>query len=143
MNKKNLKKIFFPLKTGRYRFFNRNETASSPLNPMVWGSLTPTLVTTVFSLYSRFTNLLFMLSNFMYICTPACTVPSNIANETMMNQVLLIGFFFQEFHRKILHCDHQSLIHRCFIRHKICLTELYFQYTYPLSNAGANAYPFD
>ena len=34
MNKKNLKKIFFPLKTGRYRFFNRNETASSPLNPM-------------------------------------------------------------------------------------------------------------
>ena len=34
MNKKNLKKIFFPLKTGRNRFFHKNETASSPLNPM-------------------------------------------------------------------------------------------------------------
>ena len=35
MNKKNLKKIFFPLKTGRNRFFVRNGTVSSPLNPMV------------------------------------------------------------------------------------------------------------
>ena len=35
MNKKNLKKIFFRLKTGRHRFFFRNGTVSSPLNPMV------------------------------------------------------------------------------------------------------------
>ena len=34
MNKKNLKKIFFPLRTGRNRFFYRNGTVSSPLNPM-------------------------------------------------------------------------------------------------------------
>ena len=35
MNKKNLKKIFFPLRTGRNRFFYRNGTVSSPLKPMV------------------------------------------------------------------------------------------------------------
>ena len=38
MNKKYLKKIFFPLKTGRNRFFYKNETASSPLNPMLLNS---------------------------------------------------------------------------------------------------------
>jgi len=36
MNKKNLKKIFFSLRTGRNRFFFRNGTASSPLNPMIY-----------------------------------------------------------------------------------------------------------
>ena len=35
MNKKNLKKIFFSLKTGRNRFCGRNERVSSPLNPML------------------------------------------------------------------------------------------------------------
>ena len=35
MNKKNLKKIIFPLITGRNRFCFRNESVSSPLNPMV------------------------------------------------------------------------------------------------------------
>ena len=35
MNKKNLKKNIFPLITGRNRFCFRNESVSSPLNPMV------------------------------------------------------------------------------------------------------------
>ena len=39
MNKKNLKKIFFPFRTGRNRFFYRNGTASSPLNPMYFTSV--------------------------------------------------------------------------------------------------------
>ena len=33
--KKKFKKIFFSLKTGRNRFFDKNETAFSPLNPML------------------------------------------------------------------------------------------------------------
>ena len=46
INKKNLKKNYFPLKTGRNRFFFRNGTVSSPLNPMNFRVKTKVLIGT-------------------------------------------------------------------------------------------------